>query len=150
MRFYLIIIITLLFISCQGDKKTQITEIANSDVSDEKEAQIPIERVSNLEVMTKNLGIMSWYEAKEACAGLGDGWRLPTFSELVLIEKNMNIESESEGQNGYWTSTETRVNRKGAWIINNGYRQDVYKTSAHNVRAVKQVSWTILPGPDEM
>ena len=35
-------------------------------------------KIATLEVMTEDLGKMTWYEAKKACADLGGGWRLPT------------------------------------------------------------------------
>ena len=31
---------------------------------------------------------MSWYDAKKACADLGNGWRLPTKDEVILIYEN--------------------------------------------------------------
>lgn len=45
-------------------------------------------KIGNLEVMTEDLGYMDWVEAQEACADLGDGWRLPTKGELNVLYKN--------------------------------------------------------------
>jgi len=45
-------------------------------------------KIGNLEVMTEDLGYMEWVEAQEACADLGDGWRLPTKGELKVLYKN--------------------------------------------------------------
>ena len=53
-----------------------------------------------IEVMTKDLGEMNWYKAKEACVALGDGWRLPTKKELDIIF------DEDDFEDYYWTSTE--------------------------------------------
>ena len=38
-----------------------------------------------LEVMSEDLGEFNWEDAKKACADLGDGWRLPTKEELILL-----------------------------------------------------------------
>ncbi len=45
-------------------------------------------KIGNLEVMTEDLGRMTWDDAKEACANLGDGWRLPTKDELNILYEN--------------------------------------------------------------
>ena len=53
---------------------------------------------------------MDWYEAKKACADLGDGWRLPTIFELsLLFEQRSRIGGFDSGDLGscnYWSSTE--------------------------------------------
>ncbi len=33
--------------------------------------------------------VMSWGQAMRACAGLGNGWRLPTKEELLVIQKQL-------------------------------------------------------------
>jgi hypothetical protein len=48
---------------------------------------------------------MNWDKAKEACANLGDGWRLPTKDELNLIYENKNVVG-GVANNYYWSSTE--------------------------------------------
>ena len=67
-------------------------------------------KIGNLEVMTIDLGIMSWVDAKKACADLGDGWRLPTNDELnILFENREKIDDLKNGgseNQGYWSSTE--------------------------------------------
>ena len=45
-------------------------------------------KIDNLEVMSEDLGRMEWYDAKEACEKLGDGWRLPTKDELNILYEN--------------------------------------------------------------
>ena len=58
-----------------------------------------------LEVMTKDLGYMNWYDAKRACENLGDGWRLPTKDELNILFKGKDVIGGFK--NGpYWSSTE--------------------------------------------
>ena len=62
-------------------------------------------KIGNLEVQTKDLGEMLWQEAVEACAALGNGWRLPTKEELTILHQNKDkIGGFAEG-NYYWSST---------------------------------------------
>ena len=62
-------------------------------------------KIGNLEVMTEDLGEMNSFEAKEACADLGDGWRLPTKEELnILYENKDEIGGFASGY--YWSSKE--------------------------------------------
>ena len=44
--------------------------------------------MGKLEIMTKDLGKMSWDDAKNSCAELGNGWRLPTKEELIFLYEN--------------------------------------------------------------
>lgn len=59
--------------------------------------------------------LMNWEDAKEACEGLGEGWRLPTRKELYSIMKNVQYKLgikgefwnfELTGENNYWSSSE--------------------------------------------
>ena len=61
--------------------------------------------IDELEVMTKDLGTMTWDDAKESCADLGDGWRLPRIEELNLLYENKD-EIGGLALNYYWSSTE--------------------------------------------
>ena len=64
--------------------------------------------IDNLQVMTKDLGPMNWWDASIACAKLGPGWRLPTKEELnILYEKKWKIWKVGVFKNEfYWSSTE--------------------------------------------
>ncbi len=42
-------------------------------------------KIDSLEVMTEDLGKITWKEAKAAVENLGDGWRLPTIQELQFM-----------------------------------------------------------------
>jgi hypothetical protein len=56
-----------------------------------------------IEVMTDDLGKMNWYEAKEVCDKLGDGWRLPTKDEFIILYSNRkSIGGFKDG--AYWSS----------------------------------------------
>jgi hypothetical protein len=63
-------------------------------------------KIGNLEVAQNNFPeYMTWNDAKNACAYLGNGWRLPTKDELW----NMYLNKEKIGNcsnNYYWSSTE--------------------------------------------
>lgn len=109
--------------------------------------------------------IMKYSEAVRACNALGDGWRLPTLSEMNAIfnaYKNgnrsldimgWNTSSSDCGDNYYWTSTPYisggRVSKDGVCITkcildlsnryNNCYKEystdDNYKFGDHRVQA---------------
>ena len=82
-------------------KEKEYKENREKSVSKSKSSKTFI--LGNLEVMRKDLGIMSWYDAKKACADLGDGWRLPTQTELKLLFKNRNKIGGFE-YGGYYSS----------------------------------------------
>lgn len=74
----------------------------------------------NFEIAKKDLGVMTWNEAKEAAEKLGDGWRLPTLEELNLMYVNIdNITglnlTGSDPDGWYWSSTPLDINRDWAW-----------------------------------
>ena len=93
-------------------------------------------KIGNLEVMSEDLGEMSWEFAKMACKNLGDGWRLPTKDELnVLYENKEKIGGFA--YNAYWSSTE--FENRDAWYkdVTSG-RQDYFnKNFNFGVRAVR-------------
>ena len=68
--------------------------------------------VGNLEVMKEDLDRMDWDEAIEACAALGDGWRLPTKDEWNFLYENRD-RIGGFGNKDYWSSTEGGDG--GAW-----------------------------------
>ncbi len=63
-------------------------------------------KIGNFEVSQNNFPeYMSWYDAKNVCANLGNGWRLPTKDELWTMYLNRDKINNSEN-NYYWSSTE--------------------------------------------
>jgi len=63
-------------------------------------------KLGSLEVAQNNFPeYMTWDEAKNVCAALGNGWRLPTKDELWMIYLNRDKISNSEN-NYFWSSTE--------------------------------------------
>ena len=82
---------------------------------------------------------MLWNDAVNACADLGNGWRLPTKYELNLMYLN-------KGKIGgfanldYWSSTEFDSNRACFQYLGSdgsGYQGDHDKSDSQSVRAVR-------------
>jgi hypothetical protein len=94
-----------------------------------------------LEVMTKDVGKMNWGDAKEACKGFGDGWRLPTIDELKKIYKYKDfIGGFKEAY--YWSSTEVDIKPSlYAWDFSfgNGIDGNYGKGLTLCVRAVRDL-----------
>ena len=103
-----------------------------------KEAQpIAISESFSFLVHPTDLGKMDWEDAKKACADLGDGWRLPTRLELLLMYNNQD-ELGGFADNYYWSSTE--YNDDGyAWKqdFDDGLQYNSSKSFKYNVRAVR-------------
>jgi hypothetical protein len=98
---------------------------------------VKIRRNDSLEVMKTDLGQMNWWDAKEACEKLGDGWRLPTLHELIFMcDKRDEIGGFKE--DGYWGCSD--IDDVEAWYFglfsdgpDNGYTKD----DVNYVRAVR-------------
>ncbi len=81
---------------------------------------------------------MSWSDATAACKELGNGWRLPTISELKFLFKKKD-EIGGLFKTGYWSSTE--IGDDYAWSFTfyggaaNASGSSKYDTSG--VRAVR-------------
>ena len=128
MKYLFVFMLVGLMVSC-GD--------ASGDVTKEKQAKSTV-KIGDLEVMTEDLGEMSWEDAKKACADLGDGWRLPTDEELnILYENKAKIGGFCGGY--YWSSSESGT--VFAWIqdFNNGHQGHRYETSRNYIRAVREI-----------
>jgi len=66
---------------------------------------IPI-TFGNLEVAQYDYpSVMTWRDAKIACAKLGNGWRLPNKDELNILYKNKD-KIGGFANSSYWSSTE--------------------------------------------
>jgi hypothetical protein len=84
---------------------------------------------------------MDWHKAKKKCEELGNGWRLPTKSELELIHtdliQNGNINFKKDY---YWSKTETSSLR--VWALHFGYSIEDFgyrKNSSAFVCAVRTI-----------
>ena len=110
--------------------------LLKADLELKKEPLICNHPAMSFEVYPTDLEKMNWDEAKKACADLGDGWRLPTRVELLLMYNNQD-ELGGFANNYYWGSTEF-VNGF-AWLQNftNGFTSNNLKNSNLYVRAVR-------------
>jgi nitrous oxide reductase accessory protein NosL len=81
---------------------------------------------------------MNWNDAKKACEGLGNGWRLPTKDELNLMYKNRK-KIGGFALSTYWSSTEVGYNNDGAWIQDfvDGLEDLAGKDHLYYVRSVR-------------
>lgn len=107
-------------------------------------AQTPLQTIGNpirigkLDVAQFDLPKkLNWFDAKKACANLGEGWSLPTREELSFLYQN----KQSIGgftSSYYWSSTET--DGKNAWRHNFSFGMSGFiaeKDNEYFVRAVK-------------
>ena len=80
----------------------------------------------------------NWEDAMKACADLGDGWRLPTRLELLIMYDNQN-EIGGFALANYWSSTE--FDNFIAWLqdFNYGSQNDGSKGLSGYVRAVRDI-----------
>lgn len=76
------------------------------------------DKIGNIQVYSSDIGEMNWEEANFACKNLGEGWRLPTISELELIEKNKDDLNGFFKNSYYWSSTKNLEGK--IFVINIG------------------------------
>lgn len=100
--------------------------------------------IDRLEIWPRDLGNMTWDEAKVEVAKLGPGWRLPTVNEFKEIlypneAKIPKIRSNKFKTSAYWSSTEYDDNYYFAWYFSFYYRYAFKnnKNSTSYVRAVR-------------
>jgi hypothetical protein len=91
-----------------------------------------------LEVAKEDLGQMSWDDAKNACARLGGGWRLPTKDELAEMYYQLHNKGKGEFKMAsYWGSTESGSSLAWHLGFDDGYANDSNKYLTLYVRAVR-------------
>jgi len=103
-------------------------------------------KIGNLEVAHDDLWVnMNWEDAKKSCIDLGEGWRLPSKEELIILYENKDkiggFADSYSNKYGYWSSTEGENNE--AWIAAFFWgREDGFgsKNLRCNVRAVRSIS----------
>ena len=99
-----------------------------------------INGIELFDIYPKDLeGRRTWCEAKEACAKLGDGWRLPTKDELNEIYGRKDTVVGLTNFS-YWSSTE--YDNHNAWKQNlgSGSQSTNYKNYINYVRAVRTLT----------
>jgi len=93
----------------------------------------------NMKVAEKTFpNTMNWDEAKKASESLGNGWRLPTDDELMILYNNKDKIGGFSGE-FYWNSTEYGFAKDigGCQSFSNGAMVNDGKDTKHYVRAVK-------------
>jgi hypothetical protein len=84
---------------------------------------------------------MNWSSAKNACSELGNGWRLPTKSELELIYKELHLLKKGNfEQNYYWSSSENDGDSSWNFGFHEGKANKFMKGVQSCVRAVRAFS----------
>ena len=102
----------------------------------------------------------SWYEAMMVCKDLGEGWHLPTYTELVAIYNSKENSNALFSDGKYWSSTECIIkegqgnfaqNFEGAFVVDfkrGSYREKLVVgelggrtlLNLNYVRAVKELT----------
>ena len=80
----------------------------------------------------------NWEDAMKACADLGDGWRLPTRLELLIMYDNKD-EIGGFANNYYWSSSEFDNDYAWLQLFSNGFQLIGSKGSGNYVRAVRDI-----------
>ena len=69
--------------------------------------------IGNLEVAYMDFSDkMNWQDAQDACAELGDGWRLPSRDELSMIYSFENNTARLSESGQYWSNTQSNPGAK--------------------------------------
>ena len=112
--------------------------LLKADLELKKEPLICNHPAMSFEVYPTDLGEMKWDDAKKACVDLGDGWRLPTRLELLLMYNNQD-ELGGFADNFYWSSTE--FGNFNAWKqdFNDGNQNSGNKGNTSYVRAIRDI-----------
>jgi hypothetical protein len=91
-------------------------------------------RVAKKDFLTE----MTWEQAMEACAALGNGWRLPTIDELnEMYEHREALGGFSSCS--YWSSSEDTDDYAWDKSFDDGSLYDGSKLNPYCVRAVRTV-----------
>lgn len=83
---------------------------------------------------------MNWYDARKACAALGNGWRLPTKNELNTLYQNKNAIGYYSDMNYYWSSSVDYYNYfVDIQFFLTGFQGSSSKSRDWRVRAVRSL-----------
>ena len=131
-----IIMLTAVLTSCGESETPNSEETSNSEES----SKVKTIKIGNLEVMTEDLGKMTWDDAKKACTDLGDGWILPTYEELKILFENKD-KIGGFANSSYWSSSDGSKNDNASMLDFNdaGERGLLFggRDYGHYVRAVR-------------
>lgn len=103
-----------------------------------------IDTKTGLEWQAKSFGPMTWQDAMNHAASLGDGWRMPTIDELYTLADHhcgslATTIFQDNDQYWYWSSSLREVAESYAWgMYFVSGRMDVYsKTNFAYTRCVR-------------
>ncbi len=84
---------------------------------------------------------MEWNDAKSSCNELGNGWRLPTKSELELMRTELHKKGKGNFKSAsYWSGTETDRSYAWSFDFHSGFDYSYgNKNNAYYVRAVRAI-----------
>ncbi len=82
--------------------------------------------IENIAISSSDLNstIASWDDAMNACKEIGDGWRLPTYNELVNIYNSKDRKKVTFSDGSYWSSTEAKIKVERGY--GNSYEDGAY------------------------
>lgn len=120
-------------------KNVIIDGVEYAPVIKEEVSPIRINNQINFEVHPLELSEINWEDAKKACAELGEGWRLPTRAELLLIYEARDTINNLYTHDYYWSSTEGSLNNAWLQCFTNGYTYTNVKSDTFRVRAVRTI-----------
>jgi hypothetical protein len=105
---------------------------------DKELESVILEEHFKFEVHPKELGERNWEDANTECALLGEGWRLPTRAELLLMYKNKDVVG-GFASNAYWSSTE--FDNFNVWRQSFSFGTQDFNDKSFNyyVRAVRSI-----------
>lgn len=75
------------------------------------------DKLADLEVMTEDLPMLNWEDAKKKCENLDDGWRLPNNYELKILHINMKEIGGFEEYGAYWSSSLSSKDEEYPWYF---------------------------------
>lgn len=112
-----------------------------------------LEKTMKFEVAEKDLPeLMTYFDAEKYVRDMGEGWRIPTREELLLMYASKEIigtfDASNKGDGSgcpgwYWSSTGLRDGPSGVWVVRfsggsvDWYLKDYYRLSCRPVRLVE-------------
>lgn len=117
-------------------KKTMIIDGVEYELTPViKKQPLVLKREIHLEIHPEDFGKMTWDEAITVVKKLGEGWRLPTITELYIINES-NLKKRFNDKE-YWSSTEYANNYAWTFNLTAGDANYTTKNDANYVRAVR-------------
>jgi hypothetical protein len=85
---------------------------------------------------------MDWHSAQIFCSKLGEGWRLPSITELEIIFKELHQQGIGGFKPDYYWSSNPAGNDETAWyywFTLKGFAHYVPKSNMYNIRLVREI-----------